>query len=78
MISARPRTTGTGLTRAVAWAASLLLAFTLGPAAVHPTEAKADNPIVQHVYTADPAPLVHDGRVYLYTGHDEDNSTNKP
>lgn len=37
--------------------------------------AKADNPIVQTIYTADPAPLVHDGRVYLYTGHDEDGST---
>ncbi|MFD6139237.1 glycoside hydrolase family 43 protein [Promicromonospora sp. NPDC060271] len=37
--------------------------------------AQADNPIVQHVYTADPAPLVHNGRVYLYTGHDEDGST---
>jgi len=40
-----------------------------------PGTALADNPIVQHVYTADPAPLVHDGRVYLYTGHDEDGST---
>ncbi|GAA1812755.1 hypothetical protein GCM10009682_37520 [Luedemannella flava] len=37
--------------------------------------ARADNPIVQTIYTADPAPLVHNGRVYLYTGHDEDNST---
>nr|WP_169732007.1 family 43 glycosylhydrolase [Glycomyces arizonensis] len=37
--------------------------------------AKADNPIVQTIYTADPAPLVYDGRVYLYTGHDEDGST---
>ncbi|KAF4982261.1 hypothetical protein FDECE_17550 [Fusarium decemcellulare] len=36
----------------------------------------ADNPVVQTVYTADPAPLVHDGRVWLFTGHDEDNSTN--
>src|SRR5918997_545171 len=40
-----------------------------------PGAAKADNPIVQHIYTADPAPLVHNGRVYLYTGHDEDGST---
>ncbi|MER5702802.1 family 43 glycosylhydrolase [Micromonospora sp. NPDC002296] len=51
---------------------SLLLVSTLLPA----TAAKADNPIVQHIYTADPAPLVHNGRVYLYTGHDEDGSTN--
>ncbi|KFY08858.1 hypothetical protein V492_05848 [Pseudogymnoascus sp. VKM F-4246] len=27
------------------------------------------------IYTTDPAPLVYDGRVYLYTGHDEDGST---
>lgn len=30
-----------------------------------------DNPIITHTYTADPAALVHDGTVYLYTGHDE-------
>ncbi|CAG1970488.1 unnamed protein product [Fusarium graminearum] len=36
----------------------------------------ADNPIVQTVYTADPAPIVHNGRVYLFTSHDEDGSTN--
>jgi beta-xylosidase len=41
-----------------------------------PATGKADNPIVQHVYTADPSPLVHNGRLYLYTGHDEDGSTN--
>src|SRR5512147_2462675 len=32
----------------------------------------ADNPIVQTNYTADPAPMVHEGRLYLYTTHDED------
>ncbi len=31
-----------------------------------------DNPVVQTVYTADPAPMVYDGKVYLYTSHDED------
>ncbi len=36
----------------------------------------AQNPIVQTVFTADPAPLVHDGTVYLYTGHDEDDAPN--
>ncbi|MEU4215761.1 family 43 glycosylhydrolase [Actinoplanes sp. NPDC026623] len=40
-----------------------------------PVPARADNPIVQTIYTADPAPLVYNNRVYLYTGHDEDNST---
>src|SRR6185503_15794526 len=43
--------------------------------AVSPVAARADNPIVQTIYTADPAPIVHNGRVYLYTGHDEDGST---
>ncbi|GAA1644918.1 glycoside hydrolase family 43 protein [Actinoplanes couchii] len=44
-------------------------------AAVGTAPARADNPIVQTIHTADPAPLVHNGRVYLYTGHDEDGST---
>lgn len=35
----------------------------------------AQNPIIQTNYTADPAPMVYDGKVYLYTSHDEDNST---
>lgn len=56
--------------RLVAWSA-LLCCVT----ALFPGVARADNPIVQTIYTADPAPLVHDGRVYLYTGHDEDGST---
>jgi len=38
--------------------------------------ARADNPIVQTNYTADPAPMVYDGKLYLYTSHDEDNTVN--
>jgi hypothetical protein len=34
----------------------------------------ADNPIIQHIYTGDPAPMVYKDRVYLYIGHDEDNA----
>ncbi len=34
----------------------------------------AENPIIQTNYTADPAPLVYDGTVYLYTSHDEDDA----
>jgi hypothetical protein len=34
----------------------------------------AQNPIVQTYYTADPAPMVHNGTVYLYTSHDEDET----
>ena len=35
----------------------------------------AQNPIIQTCYTADPAPMVYNDRVYLYTSHDEDDST---
>jgi arabinoxylan arabinofuranohydrolase len=66
---ARPR-------RKVLLMLGLLLALLVVPAAVLPMTARADNPIVQTIYTADPAPLVYNGRVYLYTGHDEDGSTN--
>jgi len=34
----------------------------------------ADNPIIQTKYTADPAPMVYNDTVYLYTGHDEDDA----
>ncbi|NYH40968.1 hypothetical protein HNR22_000695 [Micromonospora jinlongensis] len=67
----RTRTgTGSRARRAVAWLTSIVCVLALVPGT-----ARADNPIVQHIYTADPAPLVHNGRVYLYTGHDEDGST---
>lgn len=29
------------------------------------------NPIITHKYSADPAGLVHDGRLYVYAGHDQ-------
>ncbi len=32
---------------------------------------RADNPIITDVLTADPAAMVYNGTVYLYTGHDE-------
>jgi hypothetical protein len=38
---------------------------------VHSESARAANPIITDVYTADPAALVHGGRVYLYVGQDE-------
>lgn len=31
----------------------------------------AQNPIFKNAFTADPAPLVHDGRLYVYVGQDE-------
>ncbi|KAF9885164.1 hypothetical protein FE257_000690 [Aspergillus nanangensis] len=54
-----------------AW--SLLLSF--GMLLRYATLSRADNPIVQTIYTADPAPLVHDDRLYIFTGHDEDGWT---
>ena len=30
------------------------------------------NPLVTDKFTADPAPMVYDGTLYLYVGHDED------
>ena len=32
--------------------------------------AQAQNPIIKHIFTADPSPIVHKGTVYLYTSHD--------
>ena len=37
--------------------------------------ANAQNPIVQTMYTADPAPMVYNGKLYLYTSHDEDDAS---
>ena len=36
--------------------------------------AAAQNPFVQTWCTSDPAPMVHDGTLYVYTGHDEDGA----
>lgn len=35
----------------------------------------SQNPIIQTNYTADPAPMVYNDKLYLYTSHDEDEST---
>ncbi|MCR4952705.1 MAG: glycoside hydrolase family 43 protein [Treponema sp.] len=34
----------------------------------------AQNPVIQTCFTTDPAPMVHDDTLYVYTGHDEDNA----
>ncbi len=39
--------------------------------ALLPVIGAAQNPIVQTCYTADPAPMVHDGRMYVYIDVDE-------
>lgn len=53
-----------------------LSALSLGVVTLFPSRAQADNPIVQTNYTADPAPMVHEGRLYVYTSHDEDVTVN--
>lgn len=35
----------------------------------------AQRPIIQTKFTADPAPMVYNDTVFLYTGHDEDDAT---
>jgi hypothetical protein len=34
----------------------------------------AQNPVIQTKYTADPAPMVYNDTVFLYTSHDEDDA----
>jgi beta-xylosidase len=46
-----------------------LLTLAIG-AMLGSTIAMAQNPIIKHVFTADPSPIVHKGTLYLYTGHD--------
>lgn len=36
--------------------------------------AAAQNPLIQTKYTADPAPMVYNDTIYLYTTHDEDDA----
>ena len=48
------------------------------PAAVFTPSAvvNADNPCIQTIYSTDPAPMVYNDTVYVYTGRDEDGATN--
>ena len=43
---------------------------------VNTKTAKADNPIIQNNFAPDPAPMVYNDTVYLYTTHDEDETVN--
>ena len=51
------------------------LRYCIGGLVGLPMVLAAQNPIVQTMYTADPAPMVYDGKLFLYTSHDEDAST---
>lgn len=46
--------------------------LSLATVAILPSLSRADNPIIQTNFTADPAPMVYQDRLYLYTSHDED------
>lgn len=61
--------------RRKACALALGLTMGLGIAAAAPTDVRADNPIVQTIYSTDPAPLVVGDEVYVFTGHDEDGAS---
>lgn len=54
--------------------ARVLALLALVQACVWSQPSQAENPVVQTSFTADPAPLVHKGVVYLYTGQDEDEA----
>src|SRR5450631_1997339 len=49
--------------------------FSLLSTAFATTVCFADNPIIQTKFTADPAPMVYNDTVYLFTSHDEDDAT---
>ena len=51
--------------------AALTMIITHAGCAAEPSMRPGQNPLFTDVFTADPAPIVHDGRVWLYVGHDE-------
>jgi arabinoxylan arabinofuranohydrolase len=52
----------------------LVAGITVAVAVTMGTVCHADNPVVQTCFTADPAPMVYNDTVYLYTSHDEDDA----
>ena len=52
------------------WSKTILLLICLSASFM----VSAQNPVIQTIYTADPAPMVYKDTVFLYTGHDEDHS----
>ena len=41
---------------------------------LQPLAGHAQDPLIQTKYTADPAPMVHNDTIFLYTTHDEDDA----
>ena len=56
-------------------ALSLLVILVCAAVFLWPEAARADNPIIQTSYTADPAPMVWNDTLYVYTSHDLEGST---
>ena len=54
-------------------AVSAVMAVTAGALCI-PFNAAADNPIIQTIFSTDPAPMVYDDTLYVYTGRDKPNS----
>jgi hypothetical protein len=52
--------------------ANLCAVALLSVLATLPAPSFALNPVIQTMYTADPAPVVHKGTLYLFSSHDED------
>ena len=56
----------------------VLVTFVLSPIFIINGNAQENippqHPIIQTKYTADPAPMVHNDTVFLYTSHDEDDA----
>ena len=53
---------------------ALISTLALSPDTATSQELPLNMPIIQTKYTADPAPYVHDGVVYLFTTHDEEGA----
>ncbi len=54
---------------------NLMLLAVLPVASLTSPLSYADNPLVSHIYTADPAARVFDDRIYVVTSHDKDGAT---
>ena len=53
----------------------LLAALLALPSLLVSSRASADYPIASHRFLADPAHLIHEGRLYLYASNDDDNDS---
>ena len=57
--------------RSIALCSALLLSLTINAHLKDTTFISDGNPVIRHKFTADPAAIVHNGKVFLYTGHDQ-------